>query len=374
MIRLDRCLHQLEEAVQHRALDEDPRARAAVLAGVAEDGAGRARCRGLEVGVGEDHVRRLTAELERHALDRLRGARGDPAADLGRPSEGDLGDVRVGDEPLATLATGPGDDVEHALREAALDGEPFELERAQRGQLGRLEDDRVARGERRPELPGGDRQREVPGHDQPDDAERLPEGHVDPAGDRDRVAEQALRRCGVVAEGVGDHADLAAGVADRLAGVAGLERRQLLLAIGNRIGEPVQQLGATLRRDRAPRSECGPRSFDRSVGLRRAGARDLRHDLCGRRLDHLDHETTSSFSLSTRGRGDEAGDERAALVLLGVPEDAEHVLALAHLDRLDHVVIDRPAGHLEAVAEPANALMVVRAHLQALPPLGARNP
>ena len=55
----------------------------------------------LEVGVGEDHVRRLAAELERHPLDRLRGAGGDPAADLGRAGEGDLGDVGVLDQALA---------------------------------------------------------------------------------------------------------------------------------------------------------------------------------------------------------------------------------------------------------------------------------
>ncbi len=152
------------------------------------------------------------------------GALGDPPADLGRAGEGDLGDVGVLDEPLPALAAGAGDDVEDALGEADLDRDPLELERAQRRQLGRLQHDRVAGGERRPELPGGDRQREVPGHDQADDAERLAEGHVDAAGDRDRVAEQPLRAGRVVAEGVGDHPDLAAGVADRLAGVARLER------------------------------------------------------------------------------------------------------------------------------------------------------
>ena len=61
---------QLEEAVVGGALDEDPRARAAVLAGVVEDGVGRGRGGLLQVGVREDDVRRLAAELERDALDR----------------------------------------------------------------------------------------------------------------------------------------------------------------------------------------------------------------------------------------------------------------------------------------------------------------
>ena len=62
--------------------DEDARAGAAVLAGVVED---RVRSGGrgaLEVGVGEDDVRRLAAELERHALDRRGGALASPR---GRP-------------------------------------------------------------------------------------------------------------------------------------------------------------------------------------------------------------------------------------------------------------------------------------------------
>ena len=66
--------------VERAALDEDPRARAAVLAGVAEHRQRRRGGGGLEVRVGEDDVRRLAAELERHSLDRVRGERADPPA------------------------------------------------------------------------------------------------------------------------------------------------------------------------------------------------------------------------------------------------------------------------------------------------------
>ena len=61
---------------------------------------GRRRGGLLEVGVLEDHVRRLASELERHALDRSSRALHDEASDLGRPREGDLRDVRVLDEAL----------------------------------------------------------------------------------------------------------------------------------------------------------------------------------------------------------------------------------------------------------------------------------
>jgi hypothetical protein len=57
----DDGLHQRQELVEDASLDQDARAGAAILAGVAEDGDGRRGGRLLEVGVGEDHVRRLAA-------------------------------------------------------------------------------------------------------------------------------------------------------------------------------------------------------------------------------------------------------------------------------------------------------------------------
>jgi hypothetical protein len=64
----------------------------------------------------------------------------------------------------------------------------------QRRELGGLQHDRVARGQRRHHLPGGDRQREVPRRDQRDDSERLAHRERLPAADGDRVGEHALRR------------------------------------------------------------------------------------------------------------------------------------------------------------------------------------
>ena len=158
---------------------------------------GRHRGRLLEVGVGEDDVRALAAQLERDALDRRRRARRDRAPDLGRAGEGDLGHVGVVDEPLAALAARAGDDLDDALGQPGLERELGEAQRGQRRQLGRLEHHRVAGRQRRAHLPRGDRQREVPRHDQPDHAERLahgerrrrrPPGSCRPAGARARAA------------------------------------------------------------------------------------------------------------------------------------------------------------------------------------------
>ncbi len=193
---------------------------------------GRHRRRLLEVGVGEHDVRALAAQLERDALDRRRRARRDRAPDLGRAGEGDLGHVGVVDEALAALAARPGDDLDHALGQAGLERELGEAQGGERRQLGRLEHHRVAGRQRRAHLPRGDGQREVPRHDEPDHAERLAHGEPQPARHRDGVAQQALGRRGVVAEGVGHHPHLAARVADRLAGVARLEDRELLVVLG----------------------------------------------------------------------------------------------------------------------------------------------
>ena len=59
----------------------------------------------------------------------------------------------------------PGITVKHALGQAGLEGQLAEPDRGQRGELGRLEHDGVAGGERRGEAPAGDRHREVPRHD-----------------------------------------------------------------------------------------------------------------------------------------------------------------------------------------------------------------
>ncbi len=221
--RLDQ---ELQEAVVHRFLDEDPRAGAAVLAGVAEHRARRCRGGALEVRVLEDHVGGLAAELEGHALDRLGGAFHHPAADLRRAGEADLGDVRVRDQALAGHRTGADDDVDDALGDARLQRELGEAQRRERRQLGRLEDDRVPAGERGPELPAGEHQREVPRHDQPDHSERFAKSHVHAAGDRDGLAVVLLHGSRVEVEDVGHHAHLPQGVAERLADVRALQLRQ----------------------------------------------------------------------------------------------------------------------------------------------------
>src|SRR5436309_9604348 len=78
--------------------------------------------RDLEIRVGQHDVRRLAAELERDLLQVAGCGAQDQLADLGRAGERDLVDVGVGRERGAGGLAEPRDDVQHAGREARLEG------------------------------------------------------------------------------------------------------------------------------------------------------------------------------------------------------------------------------------------------------------
>src|SRR5688500_17063473 len=118
---LARRLHeQLHDALVRRALHEDPAPRAAVLAGVVEDAVGRLARELLEVGIGEDDVRALAAELERDLLHVPGCQPHDLLAGRGLAGERDLADPVVGGDRGACRAAGSRHDVEDARRDARL--------------------------------------------------------------------------------------------------------------------------------------------------------------------------------------------------------------------------------------------------------------
>src|SRR5215210_9324179 len=125
-------LHEREELVEGALLDKDARAGAAILPGVTEDGDGRRSGGLLQVGVGEDHVRGLAAQLQSDALYGAGGAGHDALADLRGTRESNLRDVWVLDEPLPDLAPRPDDDVDGTLGEARFEGYALELQGTQR--------------------------------------------------------------------------------------------------------------------------------------------------------------------------------------------------------------------------------------------------
>ena len=195
--------------------------------------------------IGEEDVRRLAAQFQRHRNEVLAGILHDQAAGRGFAGEGDLGDARAGGERLAGFEAEAVDDVEHAGRQEIADQFGPDQDRGRR-LLGRLQDDAVAGGKRRCKLPDRHQDREVPGDDLADDAERLMEVIGD--GVVVDLADPAFLgadRGGEIAEmvdgkrHVGRH-----GFADRLAVVPGFGLGQKLEIVFHRLCDLDEDDGA----------------------------------------------------------------------------------------------------------------------------------
>ena len=107
-------------------------------------------------------------------LERARRRRHHRLAGADRAGQRHLGDRPDGASSRRPVSAVALHDVEDAGRQARPRGKiSASSTRRERRQLGRLEDHRVAAGERRRRLPAGDLQRIVPGADAGDDAERL---------------------------------------------------------------------------------------------------------------------------------------------------------------------------------------------------------
>ena len=263
------------EAVEDVVHDDHPLVGVAGLAGVADPGLPRGVGRGLDVVGVEDDVGVGAAELEHALLQVLAGDRGDDRAGALRAGQRDAGDPRVGDDRLDLVVRGEDVDV------GAL-GHPGVLHQLRDGQrraghrLGVLEDDRVAQHQVRRREAGDLVEGVVPRHDPEQRADRqlLHDGLA--AGERlDRLVRGEGRALvGEVVEDLAAELRLADGLAQRLAHLAGGDRAQLVLALHEELGDPVDHLGALLDRDVLPRV------------VRRVGRRQRRLDLgVGRRVE-----------------------------------------------------------------------------------------
>ena len=202
----------------------------------------------------------------------------------------------------------------------------------------------------------------------PDDPERLAERHVDAArrpGSCRRAGARARRRSSgrsrttipisPRASEIGLPAFRASSVASSSACSSSASARRRSSAARSR------------RRHGPPGAERRLRPRHRRVRLLGARPRHLRHHLLGCGLDDLDHFDPHLGSRRLHQRSDHA----AFGVLLGVPEDAEGERMVRQLDRLDHLVADRPARGDQSLAQLVHALMMMRLDHE---PLGSRRP
>jgi hypothetical protein len=95
-------------------------------------------------------------------------------------------------------------------------------------------------------------------------------------------------------EDLRDHADLAARSGYRLADVARLDARQLLVVLFDERREPAEQPCAVGGSDGPPGGERGLRARDCGVGLLGGGRLDLGDGLLGRRIDDRGQRSFSS--------------------------------------------------------------------------------
>ena len=229
--------------------------------------------------------------------------------------------------------------------------------------LGRLHQHRVARGQRGRETPRRDGHREVPRRDDADDAQRLVEGDVQTAGDRNLLAGQPFRARRVKLQHVADVAGLPLRVADRVTGVRHLERGQLIDVRVDRGRERAQRRRPARRAPAAPNPlrrtwRAPPRRRRRPTSV----SSTVRSSSSVAGLITCRRVTRSFLRPSPIVAAASTTTRRTAAGRPAVPRDAiaprKRRASPGNLDRLDDTVGVLRADD-QAVAEPGDRLMVI---------------
>ena len=240
---------------------------------------------GGEVGVVEQDVGRLAAELERDPLDALGRQLHDPPAGPGGAGEGDHVDLGVRGDRFTDDRPDPADQIEHAGREPHLVDDVGQDERVDRRHLARLQHDGAAGGQRRGDLEDDLVQRVVPRRDGAHDADRL----TDDEGVPDLLLPfEALGGVGGIGERAGGQAHLdGSRQRHRHAHLVRDDLGDLVGAGAERLGDPGQQLAPLLAGGGGPAGEGGGGGLDGLVDVLGRALGNGGEDLFGGRVDDL---------------------------------------------------------------------------------------
>ena len=169
--RFGNLAHLFQQLIFDLLIDNHACTCMAGLAGVVEHSPRNCRCRGINVwAVGKNDVRCLATKLERNCL-RVAFCRilQEVLAHFCGASERQLVDVHVFAKGAAAAWAEAVNHVEHTSRHARLHSKLGKQERRKRRLFCWLQDDGVAAGESRANLPGRNDERVVPGHNCTDD-------------------------------------------------------------------------------------------------------------------------------------------------------------------------------------------------------------
>ena len=248
----------------------------------------RAFDRILQVGVSKHDEGILAAHFELEPAHGLGAGGRDLGASGDRAREGDRVDLLVVENRLADDGTAPDDQIEHALGNAGAHDDFRQRVSAAGNKVGRLENHRVAIGQRRRDLPGGNREWKVPRGDDADDPERLA-GHLD-VDIRPHAAELLSRNpqhfASEEVEDLSGSGRLADTLRQRLAFLARQQASELFAAGENFSRDAQQNVMPLLRRRPRPSGKRSVRGLDRSVRLCGVGLRVFADKVvCVRRVD-----------------------------------------------------------------------------------------
>ena len=204
-------------------------------------------------------------------LERRRAALRHGPANLRGSGERDHAHIVAADQGIADLAAAAGHEVHHARGDAGFGENPDEVQRRQRRQRRRFEDDGVAADQRRNDLPRGDGHRKVPRRNHGTDPERLPHRH------REFVTELGRHRLTILAAAFSRHEErhvdrflnVAARLVEHLSHLTRHVPGQRVLAIGNQLRRPKEDFGTAGSRNEAPQLERAPRGVNRPRDVRR---------------------------------------------------------------------------------------------------------